>query len=298
MKLGEPYEDGGKWYRPVLLQEDEPAAKSLLGLEMRGTSGHGDGVWRALPEETLWMFRGFEYRIPADPYHGITLPEPPAGYRLAKWGEEWDNADRNVLFWSASERWIEWQLSLGEVCYDKKSASSSIFAIPIDLPDRQQPQREIVNQIDNQPLKSWQFREAPWVVPEPNTLADCVEERDAFCCFTDKRRSGSVLFRRGSMAFYRWGDGSEEPSFAAPDNWKFVRYIDPPPQRPLSLDDVPDGRCLQVGEDSPTSFLVLYWKAGNTWWISDVRTGEIKPAYAPCEKWTTTNYIAEFRGPA
>ncbi len=26
----------------------------------------------------------------ADPYHGLTLPEPPAGYRLAKWGEEYD----------------------------------------------------------------------------------------------------------------------------------------------------------------------------------------------------------------
>ncbi len=63
MKFGEPYEEGGKWYRPVILQEDEQVAKSLSGLECRGTSGG----WQAVPEGVEWVFHHLEYRIPVDP---------------------------------------------------------------------------------------------------------------------------------------------------------------------------------------------------------------------------------------
>ncbi len=39
--------------------------------------------------------------IHADPYHGITLPEPPAGYRLAKWGED---VPEKSLWWDGDEK--------------------------------------------------------------------------------------------------------------------------------------------------------------------------------------------------
>ncbi len=237
----------------------------------------------------------------ADPYYGISLPEPPAGYRLAKWGEE---AGEAMFYNQRLSEWVPWQGPLvnRNTTYDAAEPRYCIFAIPLDhsksvenLVSTMQDRGYTVEKVQP-PLKSWQFREVPWVVPEPKTLADCVEERDAFCCFTDKRRSGSVLFRRGSMAFYRWGDGSEERSFAAPDNWKFICYLDPPPQKPLSLDDVPDGRCIDGRVDGIYDFRV-----GSQWWGWNTRTGAVKPWSVPMHssyRFTVTNYIAEFRGPA
>lgn len=217
----------------------------------------------------------------ADPYHGITLPSPPAGYRLAKWGEElpkgsqwWDCGDEGTNGewdddWCRSGwPWSQWKAGDAWLC---------IFAIPLDQPS---------------PLKSWQFREVPWVAPEPRTLAGVPDDTDCIAAPRYKTNAAAVVFRRGDTVLFRNGDWSERVSSWLPVDWQFVRYLDPRPQKPLSIDDVPDGRVIRCQNR-------WHWKVGATWWrLSD--SGGVWPNLQPKREseFTITNYIAEFREPS
>lgn len=206
-----------------------------------------------------------------NPYAGITLPDPPAGYRLAKWGEATINTDRKVLFWSSDCIWVTWLASLTTQCYDAEDATHSIFAIPLDQPS---------------PLKSWQFREVPWVVPEPKTLADCVEETPCICVSPNKELC--VVCRLAQEVFYvTEGRKPSHGSGWSPTEWKFVRYLDPPQQRQLSLDDVPDGRVILCDGD-------YYWRSGQ-WYRQSPKTGAIYFQSYPRQDFTVTGHIAEFK---
>lgn len=205
----------------------------------------------------------------ADPYAGITLPEPPTGYRLAKWQEKYDE---RAMWWSGGA----WKgFGNGSVfrVNDWAGVSDpkwSIFAIPIDQPS---------------PLKSWQFREVPWVQPEPKTLADCqsltnvvVEDVDGMWCVACK------------LGFDGQQIGGRHLGPAV--NLKFVQYLDAPPKKPMSLDDVPDGRVIRCQDR-------WHWRVGPTWWRLS-NSGGVWPILPPKREseFTITNHIAEFRGPA
>lgn len=203
----------------------------------------------------------------ADRYHGIALPEPPAGYRLAKWGEVADQA----MYWTDT-KWSQW----GHLAKHAYSIPvSSIFAITLDQPS---------------PLKSWQFREVPWVVPEPKTLADVPEGEEVIGAF-DYSAALCVVVRRGANAYWKCATGSETAHGVAA-KWKFIRYLDPPPQKPLSLDDVPDGRVILF----EGQYVWRVWPEQNEWMML-FPDGAIR-GITPDGEFTITNYIAEFRGPA
>lgn len=202
----------------------------------------------------------------ADPYAGITLPEPPTGYRLAKWQEKYDE---RAMWWSGGA----WKgFGNGSVFRVNDWAGVgdpkwSIFAIPFD---------------QSSSLKSWQFREAPWVQPEPKTLADCPSLTNVIV--EDENGLWVVACKLG---FDGQQLGGRELGPAK--NLKFIQYLDPPPQKPLSLNDVPDGRVIECRGHH-------YWKAGGNW-FRRLQNGEINQSI-PTDKFTITNYIAEFRGPA
>lgn len=72
-----------------------------------------------------------------DPYEGLTLPEPPPGYRLAKWGEVisegslwWDGNEYGLngdwdYNWCHKWPWNNWALTPPWI---------AIFAVPVDSP--------------------------------------------------------------------------------------------------------------------------------------------------------------------
>lgn len=216
-----------------------------------------------------------------DHYHGITLPEPPAGYRLAKWGEDvlekslwWDGDEKgkNGIWdhdWCSKWPWSKWQSYLMQpwMC---------IFAIPLNQPPT---------------LKSWRFREVPWVVPEPKTLADAIDGVDVICATGKGHCPLKVMCRRGDTAYYRYVDGTSTPSTFSPQEVWFVRYLNPPPQKPMSLDDVPDGRVVQFANG------LYLWRADGKLYCRHSDGLIYCEAMTPTD-FTITNYIAEFRGPA
>lgn len=209
-----------------------------------------------------------------DPYADLTLPSPPAGYRLAKWGEEWTQpAFRwDCDSWINSVNWVDWPTGSEAVVWNASVPHACIFAIPIDPPASTAP-------------KSWQFRHDPWVPPQPKTLAD-VSEGVAIVALCSSLAATAVVSRYGDFACY-WE--SDTKSIHSPESFRFVRYLDPPQPAQLRLEDVPDGRCIQVGGD-------LFWKSPTGNWMR--RSGEfIRSAAAASEftEFTVTDYIAEFR---
>ena len=271
MKLSEPYEDGGKWYRNVI---DPVSGEDVrpVGLELRARpeswsecGGHGGTVWA----------QGCEYRIPSkppetDPYHGIMLPEPPAGYRLAKWGEELTTGSRWFDSWTKG--WTVFDRFNRPFSTDKPE--TAIFAIPLDQPA-------------SQPPKSWQFRHEPWVPKQPETLADVVEGVPVVC-HTNGSSDLMIRLRISKWAFLvnHERTGFAQQGYAT--NYHFVRYLDPLPQKQLSLDDVPNGRVI-------LSHGSQFWLAGGAWYqlLKDgcIRMSDPESA----SMWTTTDYVAEFR---
>lgn len=270
MRLSEPYKDGGKWYHDVIDPVNGEDVRPV-GIELRDRreswsecGAHGTTVWA----------QGCEYRIPAippeaDPYHGITLPEPPAGYRLAKWGEEWTTRE---ALWLDEGAWVTWDFGSSPVAWHRHRPEVCIFAIPFDQPAQQPP-------------KSWQFRREPYVQKQPETLADVPEKVPCIAYHTGDLY---VVYRVGNTVYYlKAGYVESGQSAHWPKAWKFVRYLDPPPQKPLSLEDVPDGRVIRAHGHQ-------YWKCGQTWWRL-MGSGGVFPNVSPSTQFTMTEYIAEFR---
>lgn len=167
-----------------------------------------------------------------DPYAGLTLPTPPAGYRLAKWGEGVPVAslwwDYNLTLWT--QEWVRTE-------WPRNNPQSAIFAVPIDTPastsfeqasDIEAETPITVGAHKTTAPKSWQFRHSPWAPPQPKTLADCVE--DTPVVVRNMRGEWIVVYRIGTQAFNQ-GTGEY---LAEAGNLKFVRYLDPPQPRKLA----------------------------------------------------------------
>ena len=141
----------------------------------------------------------------------------------------------------------------------------------------------------SQPPKSWQFRHEPWVPKQPETLADCPENVPVILS-----SNGLLMIkqRRGSSAFNC--GGNEDMYLPCGSHLKFIRYLDPPPPQPLSLDDVPDGRVIQVPGET-----YHFWKHDGNWHEYRNPGGWIRSAARAAEftNFTITDYIAEFKGP-
>lgn len=79
MKLGEPYEDGGKWYRNVIDPKDGVDSRPA-GIELK----RRDGAWVecSSPGESSWV-DDFEYRVPVTPPGTPDQPLPARGVNYA-----------------------------------------------------------------------------------------------------------------------------------------------------------------------------------------------------------------------
>jgi hypothetical protein len=234
-----------------------------------------DGVGRIWFDKDEWVLPyGCKLVRKADPYHGITLPKPPAGYRLAKWGEE---AEAALFYRQRAGHWIAWgtRLENDTKTYDMENRCHSIFAIPLDQPAQQPP-------------KSWQFRHEPWVPKQPGTLADAP---GSVKCVGVNSGIWQVVWHddRGKVYAINQYGGCGPELAGTPSDYRFVRYLDPPPQKPISLDDVPDGRCVMLDGQ-------YAWRAftESNGWITQFPNGTIREV-TPTDPPEITDYIAEFQ---
>ena len=99
----------------------------LTAQEVNLSSVKADGVWHAIEFCTL-----VRKAAAKDSYEGLTLPEPPPGYRLARWEETMSDPELKIKYWVNSQ-WTVWRLG----CLTVGSFSlprTSIFAVPVDSP--------------------------------------------------------------------------------------------------------------------------------------------------------------------
>jgi len=230
-----------------------------------------DRIWTT---DVQWVEEGncrLVRKAAKEHYAGLTLPTPPAGYRLAKWGEELPNGA--MWFGPMSNSWVppvESKIEAG-LAYNELRPNWSIYAIPGEsaLP------------------KTWQFSEENWVVPQPKTLAD-VPDGVAIVAFHSGIAATGVVQRDGKWAVH-WKGGKSKH---APSEFTFIRYLDPQPATPPTLDDVPDGRVIQFTSES-----AYCWKHGGRIYRQH-SGGLIRPMDSEDSMglgFTVTDYIAEFK---